>query len=628
MFKTILLIIPILSLSIFLKAGTPVFKQHNEGSEFPVDYAKYGEFSGIGTNHYAYCIKDYEGLANAVGDGIFPNNYTIYQDPAYKKLISERRLTGDKWSFVNSSDVQACYFKWALVEDEDPGVKLYYTASNLERAGLLKQAVKAYYACAVQFPTSIGWTCWNTPWYVGIKCLEVIEAILRKHPEIGYSLEGAEYFIENSFDIDVSNDVFYINPGRLVKTDSMEKEEVSLGKVVRTLGGSTAKVEQFENGFWRFSIGDKPLLLQAISYQPAPVMQSYDEGTMKDWMKYDSNNNGKPDSPLESWVDKNGNNKQDSDEPTVGDFQLMADMGVNSLRIYHHSTNIELLRKAYKDYGLYVIQGDLFGMYGVGSKADWSTGTDYTNETHKKNMLESVKQMVMEYKDEPYVIMWVIGNENNYGGVSGHVGGAGNAGKYPEAYYSFVNEAALLIKSIDSTRPVAICNGDIGFMDVFAKYCPDIDVFGANSYRGKHGFGRTIWHSAKKLINRPLLIMEYGCPGYHEGVPFEQAYKEQAEYNYGCWEDIRFHSFKGAGEGTAIGGVLFQWVDGWWKGGQPPRFSPAIQETKGQWPGPFPDGWFYEEWFGVCGQGDGSKTPFMRVLRDTYYTYQKLWKES
>ncbi len=122
--------------------------------------------------------------------------------------------------------------------------------------------------------------------------------------------------------------------------------------------------------------------------------------------------------------------------------------------------------------------------------------------------------------------------------------------------------------------------------------------------------------------------MEYGCPGYHEGITFEEAYKEQAEYNYGCWEDIAFNSYKGRGEGTAIGGVLFQWIDGWWKGGQPPRFSPAIQETKGQWPGPFPDGWFYEEWFGICGQGDGSKTPFLRVLRDTYYTYQKLWKES
>ncbi|OVE73997.1 hypothetical protein BVX93_00605, partial [bacterium B13(2017)] len=343
----------------------PNSKQLNEGSVFPVDYSKYCELKGIGTKNYEYIIQDYEGLANAVGDGVFPNNYTIYQDPEYKKLISQRRLIGDKWSFVNAKDIHACYFKWALVEDEEPGVKLFYTAYNLERAGLIEQAVKAYYACAIHFPRSLGWTYWNTPWYVGVKSIELVEVLLRKYPDIGYRLVDADIFVENGFDTDASNDVFFINPGRLVKTESLPKIEKEKGQIIKSVGGDFGKLVQYNNGDWEFQLKGKPTLIKAISYQPAPVMQSYDEGTMKDWMTYDSDNNGKPDSPLDAWVDKNGNNIQDKDEMSVGDFALMKDMGANSIRIYHHATNKELLRKAYKDYNISVLQGDLLGMYCV-----------------------------------------------------------------------------------------------------------------------------------------------------------------------------------------------------------------------------------------------------------------------
>ena len=45
--------------------------------------------------------------------------------------------------------------------------------------------------------------------------------------------------------------------------------------------------------------------------------------------------NGIVDGPYESWVDTNKNNKQDDNEKIVGDFQLMKEMGVNTIRIYH-----------------------------------------------------------------------------------------------------------------------------------------------------------------------------------------------------------------------------------------------------------------------------------------------------
>jgi len=34
----------------------------------------------------------------------------------------------------------------------------------------------------------------------------------------------------------------------------------------------------------------------------------------------------------------------------------------------------------------------------------------------------------------------------------------------------------------------------------------------------------------------------------------------------------------------------------------------------------------HEEWLGVAGQGDGKLSPFLRQLRQSYYTYKKAWK--
>ncbi len=63
----------------------------------------------------------------------------------------------------------------------------------------------------------------------------------------------------------------------------------------------------------------------------------------------------------------------------------------------------------------------------------------------KRILLESVKKMVLEHKDEPYVLLWLLGNENNYGVAS-------NADKKPDAYFKFANEVALWIKSVDKNQ--------------------------------------------------------------------------------------------------------------------------------------------------------------------------------
>ena len=593
----------------------PIF---DEGTEPMVDYAKYGKFENINTPEYKYAVTDKKGLAKAVGEGIYPNN-KVYRDPLYKRYAEGGFLGGSHWDYVNSDNLQANFYKWATA-GEDPGVKLYYTAFALERALHYKHAIKAYYAVVVHYPRTISWTYWKTPWYVGQVAIDKIKYLTRKHPELGIKLEGADIKVANGFDFDVKNDIITVNPGRLIKCSKedliIKKKSLSALKPVKSIGGTKVKLIQYDSGDWQLTLDGKPILVKSVAYTPTVIGQSPDQGTLKDWTYEDYDNDGMIDGPYNAWVDKNLNNKKDQDEEAVGDFKLLEDMGANSIRVYHHdqNKNKDIFRRAYEDHGIMVLMGDFLGAYATGSGAAWHEGTDYSNPTQQENMKASVKEMVETYKNEPYVLMWILGNETNYGV-------ANNSKAEPVAYYKFVNEVAGMIKKLDPTRPVAICNGDTLFLDIFAKHAPLVDIYGCNSYRGEQGFGIGLWDAVKRLCDKPVMITEYGCPAFYKGKPREIAEMEQAKYHQGEWEDILYNS-AGYGAGNSIGGVVFEWLDEWWK-----AYEPDVHDTHGLYTGPFPGGWVYEEWFGLAGQGDGSSSPYMRQLRKSYYLYSKMWRE-
>ncbi len=641
-------------------------KLYAPGTEDIVDYEKYGEFKDVGTKNYKYVIKDKKGLSQAVGEGIFPNT-DVLRDPLLQKYREEGKLKGSRWDFLNSADLQTAFLVWATTPEE-AGVKLFNVATIFEKANLIKEAIKAYYAVVVHFPKTVGWTTFHTPWYPGPSAIDKIEYLCRTHPEVGMKLVDAKITIKGRYDDNLGNDVFITRPGKIIRCKPEEAiEKINLSKMAiikksgfdyngkknmfsktkskisELPGQSHVGLVQYENGHWQLLVNGEPFIIQAVAYSPNKTGLSPDNGTLvvhKDWMLADFNHNGKIDGPYDVWVDNNKNNRRDEDEPVIGDFELMKQMGVNTIRLYHHSHNKKLLQDLYKNYGIMVLMGDYLGMYAVGSGVDWYKGTDYTDPQQCENMMNSVKEMVMEHKNEPYILMWVLGNENNYGspGIPGHIPGLGcQAKNQPEAYYKFVNKIAKWIKSVDPNHPVAICNGDLLYLDKFSKYCPDVDVYGTNAYRGTHGFGRSLWEGVKDECDKPVLITEYGCPAYMNDRDENEACAAQAEYHRGNWEDI-FYNSAGYGIGNSIGGVIFEWTDEWWKAGPPPELDPSRHESwswnfktkrrlpSGNFAGPFPDGWMHEEWLGICSQGDGSKSPFLRQLRPVYYEYQKMWK--
>lgn len=598
---------------------------YDAGKEEVVDYAKYGEFVGVGTKNYKYIIKSQEGLSEAVGEGIYPNTTSVRWDPAFRQLRKEKRLEGSQWDFVYSPDLEAAFIKWAI-SSEPHGIKLFYTGFVLEKSGLIKHAIKAYYAIIVHFPHTVGWTYWHTPWYVGQAAIARIKYLCDKYPQLNMSLVDAKISVINGYDNDVSNDVFVTNPGKIVKNhipetlfDRIKKyvdKRVMQARIKRKLGQGKVRFVQYENGDWQMLVNNRPYIIKGITYAVVKVGQSPDNGSLKSWMEYDYNNNGKCDGPYDAFVDTNGNGIQDRNEPSIGDFELLKKLGVNTIRVYHQPFDVDkkILRDLYKRYGIRVIMGDFLGKYAIGSGATWFDGTDYDNKEQQNNMLESVRKMVKEFKDEPYILTWLLGNENVYGVAC-------NADKKPDSFFKFVNEAARLIKSLDKNHPVAIASGDTLFLDKYAQYCPDVDMFGANVYRGESGFG-SYWESIKELTDRPAFVTEYGCPAFAYGMTKEEAEEAQAEYLKANWDDIMNNAAFGSGCGNAIGGILFEWLDEWWK-----AYEPSFHDKKGLFKGPFPDGSMHEEWLGVAGQGDGKKSPFLRELRKSYYAYQKLWKK-
>jgi len=110
------------------------------------------------------------------------------------------------------------------------------------------------------------------------------------------------------------------------------------------------------------------------------------------------------------------------------------------------------------------------------------------------------------------------------------------------------------------------------------------------------------------------------------------------------WEELQAH-LAGRGVGNALGGVVFEFIDEWWKANSDvpakiqkehaqwyapkaemyQNLQPDVHDIVPQFGGPFLDGWSYEEWFGITSQGSGQGSPFARTLRPAYYRMKEIW---
>ncbi len=605
-----------------------VFVLASPGSPGPVDYESYGAFSGVGTNGYAYRVLDEAGLARAAGEGVYPNR-SHADDPQFRYFVSAQGEHFNIWDFRSSRFPQNDFYAWCLAGDQDEGTKLFHIGEALRRAGLLNEALKAYHALVVHFPRTVIWSAdgaWY--WYPAPEAIARLRKICAEHPELGLRYEEGFVEIERSPENKPGKDSVKVWPGRFL-AGTPEALDPAAPETARR-GDGRVRAVQYGGRDWRLFVDGKPFFIRGITYTATTVGESAHAINLRPWMTVDDDKNGRNDGMFDSWVDTDRDNRRDPDEPAVGDAELLRRMGANTIRHYHHMDekgdynpkeyDKPLMRRLNREYGLYFIMGDFLGAYTIGSNANWDAGTDYTDPEQKERMLRMVTAMVEDHKDEPYVLFWLLGNENQ------HPHTHTNAHEHPEAYARFLNEVARRIHEIDPDHPVAVCNLNFQGLAEIARYAPEVDLYGANVYSGEYSMG-SVWHLVRRHLDRPVFITEMGCDVYAEGKGTDE--KGQARYFTSNWADITGNAAGARGEGNSLGGVFFEWMDEWWKTSKGDSWGdPQTHNTEGDFQGPFPDGWMHEEWLGIFGQGDGRSSPFLREPRAVYEEIRGSWLEA
>jgi len=85
-------------------------KLYDPGEEFPVNYARYGEFKNVGEENYKYVIINPVELAKATGEGIYPNSSSVKFDPEFVK-IKKTLFKIDHWKIANGRDLSTAFYK-------------------------------------------------------------------------------------------------------------------------------------------------------------------------------------------------------------------------------------------------------------------------------------------------------------------------------------------------------------------------------------------------------------------------------------------------------------------------------------------------------------------------------------
>ncbi len=316
------------------------------------------------------------------------------------------------------------------------------------------------------------------------------------------------------------------------------------------------------------------------------------------------------------------------------EMTLLKNMGVNAIRVY---TGIQpkWIQYIYEQYGIYTILNHSFGRYGLALDGEWVGNTEYSDPRVKELLLSEVKQMAREFRDTPGLLLYLLGNENNYGlfwknSETENIPQEDRQSTLQARHmYKLFNQAALAMKAIDSNIPIVLCNGDLLFLDIIVEECQDVDILGINVYRGMSF--NDMFDRVKNEYGKPILLTEFGSDAFN-AITMEEAQKEQAIYNTANWREV-YENAAGLGKAeNSIGGLTFQFSDGWWKYGQTVELD--VHNTEASWSN---GGYLFdyvegknnmnEEWFGICAKGPTDENGFYPLYpRAAYYALKKVHK--
>jgi len=376
-----------------------------------------------------------------------------------------------------------------------------------------------------------------------------------------------------------------------------------------TASPATIEIKSTEEGGYLLYVNKKPFLIKGVGYNPTPIGKGYDYDLFSD-----------------------------PNKPWLIDGKLMKKARINCVRIYSPGKDLEktreFIRDMYTKYGIYTIMSDWLGLW------DYPRA-NYSDQAFKDMTMSRILKVVEALKDEKGLLLWILGNENNYT-FSGKIGFWTSKEieeleqprqkqiRKAEIYYTFVNDLAKEIKKIDPIHPVTLGNGEDGFLTVASGICKDIDALSIIIYRGKQ-FGN-LFNNIRNSFDKPILLSEFGCDSYNAYTDLEDQ-EIQSEFLLAQWEDLYSNTaFSGIKKGNAIGGVSFEWSDEWWKHNESYEEGWPIHNKEASWSH---GAYFYdvraednlnmnEEWFGIVSLSEQIVNGVnKRLPKKSYYALSK-----
>lgn len=377
--------------------------------------------------------------------------------------------------------------------------------------------------------------------------------------------------------------VVYDNKGAVTSSETVEILVMALEPSIVTLKGRQVLVQRRRiDGTLEPQI---PYIIRGVNWSPASV-----------------DTNISPSSPNYAAVMREEFHKWYNQ-----DILMMSRMNVNTVRLYIDP--------------------------GVGSSLD--KGLAVMNALHKNGIMvvmtvddghndtSRIEQVVNSYKSHPALLMWSLGNEWN---LNRYYGTASS----PLDAVNRTEQAATLIKTLDSTHPVVSSYGDLTYEHT-QKYVQEVaksvDIWSFNIYSGK-----SLLPTIKEwelMSHQPMFIGEFGTDCFRtadttnppSGMVDEEM---QADWVIALWNDI-FQNLSGRlPHKVCIGGFVFEWNDEWYKGG-----FPSVHNTSGFRAG-HPDEYSNEEYYGIVdinrnprliyhalGKAFHPNGPPLRVLKET-----------
>ena len=229
--------------------------------------------------------------------------------------------------------------------------------------------------------------------------------------------------------------------------------------------------------------------------------------------------------------------------PTPETIKEFVEAGGNSIRTY--ADEIKWMLPLARENKLTVMAGLHIGRE--------RQGFDYTDRAAVDAQFEKLRATVRQYKDEPELLVWAIGNEPEM-----H---ANNT----VALWKEVNRIARMIREEDPHHPIitVVAGFDEKKIRELIEHCPDLDALGVNWYGPANR-----WPDDLKKFGwtKPYFLTEFGPLGYwyyegsHNpkptawGAPVEQTSTEKAALYAENW-----HNAVVGRPGQSLGAYAFIW---------------------------------------------------------------------